>query len=340
MQTNGVVLVEDRDAAIMLSFLVDNLDHVQAGQLSEAEIDAACDQLFPGMSAAICLDVAREHVPAALCILADFASHADETAVSHQKMVSDGEDPPCSPDGCRIAANACRVAHAAIAQSVASDDPLASDEHTGHRGSCGLAECTLAAERDAARQMSRGAPEMVWHEVWATSPHSARAVLGIGARGDVKLVRNATAEEHRQRGPMWAVYGVRCDLRGCSLSVIESVLRARAIADSGVDGERPSSADALSRIREEAVVSLAEVAIQRLGEPGAREIYCRSWDEMVMRRPPALSEADALERWSSTIADYYLELPENPSMALAVGFFMALGFNPYAARRLAGRVVA
>lgn len=337
MQTSDVVPVVDRDAQIMLGFLVANLDlvPVPGGALSDEVIDRACDALFPGESDSIRIAIDAECIPAALHILADFASHADSSAVSHQKMLTDGEDPPCSPDGCRIAANACRVAHAAIAQSMTDGE-----DHTGHRGACGLSACTIAAERDAARAVSRDAPELVWHEVWATSPHSARAVLGIGTRGDVKLVRNATAGEHIERGPMWAVYGVRCDLRGAPLAVLESVLRARAIADSGVYGDRPSASDAIASIRAEEVVSLAEVAIQRIGDSGAREIYCRAWDEMVMRRPPALSEDDALERWISVIADYNTELPDNPSRAMAVGFFMALGFNPHTARRLTAKTVA
>ena len=110
--TNTVQVQEvlvDAEAKIMLDFLVDNLDHVRT-ELPEADIDAACDALFPGASASICLAVPVERVAAACVILADFASHADETAAEHKAMTAAGDWVPCAPEACLRAANACRIA--------------------------------------------------------------------------------------------------------------------------------------------------------------------------------------------------------------------------------------
>lgn len=103
------------DAATMISFLVCNLDHVDGFDQDETGFDTACDYLFPtGDSTEIDVAIPTAWHTTAVRILESFAERADQTAVEHEKMIQDGEDPPCSPDGCRIAAVACRAAAALL----------------------------------------------------------------------------------------------------------------------------------------------------------------------------------------------------------------------------------
>lgn len=112
----------DPGASLMLSFLVDNLDHVDRGELTEAAIEAACDALFPGSGAdRIALEVPVELRPVALHLLADFAERADETAVEHQALLAAGDWAPCHPAACQRAANALRIARWVLEHRASAD---------------------------------------------------------------------------------------------------------------------------------------------------------------------------------------------------------------------------
>lgn len=85
------------------------------------------------------------------------------------------------------------------------------------------------------------------------------------------------------------------------------------------------------------------VAIKELGAR-ADEIYFDEWDRILhVDRRPMFSEAEAKERWTVVIGDPAATAtidPKNPHdwESLAYGFFLAFGFNPYTAQRLAREV--
>lgn len=118
---------------------------------------------------------------------------------------------------------------------------------------------------------------------------------------------------------------------------------ARGDAES-LENERPHALDAFDVDSDghDGGPSPAQRAIEALGVSRAAEIYCSEWDRIKLRPLPALSEAEAKERWATTIsANNARDLDRGSDHDwedLAYGFFLALGFNPYAARRLAGEV--
>lgn len=83
-------------------------------------------------------------------------------------------------------------------------------------------------------------------------------------------------------------------------------------------------------------------AIEEIGEDRALEIYCDAWDEKVGVPRPELTETQAIARWAVAIKkhDTHDVDPNNEEHwgSMALGFFIALNFNPFVARRLARQV--
>lgn len=95
----------------MMSFLIDNLDHVEGFGEREQAIESAVDRLFPDEhNRAIVIVVPSYLRETAVGVLRDFARRADATAVEHEQLVKDRQWIPCAPRACRAAANACRYA--------------------------------------------------------------------------------------------------------------------------------------------------------------------------------------------------------------------------------------
>jgi len=112
----------DRRAWIMLGFMIDNLDFVEHGGISESDMDAACNSLFPDTSV-MRLAIPAGHREVALRILASFIEQAEATALEHAAMIAQGEEPPCSPGACRRAAEACKAGYALISLLRAEGNP-------------------------------------------------------------------------------------------------------------------------------------------------------------------------------------------------------------------------
>lgn len=83
-------------------------------------------------------------------------------------------------------------------------------------------------------------------------------------------------------------------------------------------------------------------AIEIMGEDRAMEIYCDAWDEKVGVARPELTETQAIARWGITRNAHSTHdvdpRDEEDWGSMALGFFLALNFNPFVARRLSRQV--
>ncbi len=103
---------------------------------------------------------------------------------------------------------------------------------------------------------------------------------------------------------------------------------------------RPGAARAFERIRDQGDDLQTVAAIAERGDR-ADEVYEDEWDRILHLPRPTMSERDAKERWADVAGRANPAIDpcnEHRWESLAYGFFLAIGFNPLTAQRLAGEV--
>lgn len=104
-----------------------------------------------------------------------------------------------------------------------------------------------------------------------------------------------------------------------------------------VGGRKPATA----KVAEYRDATLGGI-VDAIGEERAAEIVCGLFDRFLGVPKPSLTETEAIARWGVLLNTYAAKdidaKDDHFWESIAYGFFLALGFNPYVALRLARQV--